>query len=76
MKDMIQELVVIRFADGWRVIGGHGREKLYKFRVDAEDAALRLAAQAERGGGLVQVLIQAADGRLQALARGDARSIH
>lgn len=76
MKDAIQELVVIRFADGWRVIGAHGGDKLYKFRVDAEEAALRRAAQAERGGGQVQVLIEAADGRLQPLARGDSRSFH
>lgn len=76
MKDAIQELVVIRFADGWRVIGLRGCEKLYKFRVDAEEAALRLAAQVERHGGQVQVLIQAADGRLQALIDGRARSTH
>jgi DNA-binding GntR family transcriptional regulator len=76
MKDVIQELVVTRFADGWRVVGAHDCEKLYQFRVDAEEAALRLAAQAELRGDQVQVLIQAADGRLQALARGDSRSFH
>ena len=67
MRDAIQTLVVIRFADGWRVIGADCSEKLHQFRVDAEEAALRLAAEGARLGVQIAVLIQGADGRLRAL---------
>lgn len=60
-------LVVIRFADGWRILAPQGRWGRFAFRVDAEEAAIRLARRARAEGREVTVLVQDRCGRLEGL---------
>lgn len=68
MAAEIFELVVLRSPGGWRVVGPNGSWRKFDYRVDAEEAALRLASQAETSGGSVKVLVQDCGGRLEILA--------
>lgn len=52
------ELAIIRFSDGWRIIGDGASERCYAYRVDAEEAALKLTADAADRGEDVEILIQ------------------
>lgn len=61
------ELAVVHFADGWRILAGAGKWGRFPYRVDAEDAALRLGAQARDDGREVQILVQESYGRLRPL---------
>ncbi len=61
------EIAVVRIGDAWSVIGCLGRWGRHAFRVDAEEAALRLAAQEARAGHAVTVLVQGVDGELRRL---------
>ncbi|MFN3511952.1 MAG: hypothetical protein ACK41C_02835 [Phenylobacterium sp.] len=58
-------LAVLRHRDGWCVFGPNGRWRHFGYRVDAEEAALRLARQADASGGPVQVLVQEPWGELR-----------
>ena len=59
---------VVRFAGGWRVLAqGRRLERLYDYRVDAEEAALRLAATGKRCGELPCILVQETYGELRRL---------
>jgi hypothetical protein len=61
------ELAVARSGEGWRIFGGDGGWGAFQFRVDAEEAALRLATKLRGEGFQVTVLVQDAGGELQAL---------
>lgn len=60
-------LAVIRFPDGWRILAPNGRWGRFRYRVDAEEAALRLARKARAGGREVDVWVQDLCGRLEHL---------
>ena len=60
-------LAVVRFPDGWRILAKHGRWGRFAYRVDAEEAAIRLARKARAEGREVQVCVQDICGRLEAL---------
>lgn len=60
-------LVVVHFPDGWRILGPHGRWGRFAYRVDAEEAAIRLAREARAEGREVGVWVQDMCGRLDAL---------
>jgi len=57
-SETILEFAVLRFRDGWQVVGPAGRGRSFSYRVDAEEAALRLAAQARKTASEVRVLVQ------------------
>ncbi len=60
-------LAVLRHRDGWRVFGPNGGWRRFAYKVDAEEAALRLADQARRTAADVTVLIQDPWGELRPL---------
>ena len=59
------EYAVIRGRGGWQVIGPNGHWRSFPFRVDAEEAALKLASQTS--GGPARVLVQDPAGLLEEL---------
>lgn len=60
-------LVVVRHADGWLILGEKGRLGRYAYRVDAEEAALRLARKARAQGREARIWVQDLSGRLEGL---------
>ena len=60
-------LAVVRFPDGWRILAPNGRWGRFPYRVDAEEAALRLARKARAEGRDVEVWVQDICGRLEGL---------
>jgi len=62
-------LAVLRHGDGWRVYGPNGGWRRFAYKVDAEEAALRLARQAlAQADAQVEVLVQGPSGELRPLA--------
>jgi len=59
---------IIRVQGGWRLIAPQGRWGLHMYKVDAEEAALRLAKQLRGEGVEVEILVQDSFGRLEPLA--------
>jgi hypothetical protein len=68
-------LAVLRHRDGWRVFGPNGGWRTFAYRVDAEEAALRLASQAVGDTGPIHVLVQDPSGELRPLD-GAASGLH
>lgn len=60
-------LAVIRFADGWRILAEQGRWGRFSYRVDAEEAAIRLARKARAQGREAHIWVQDPCGQLQGL---------
>lgn len=60
-------LAIIRFPDGWRILAPHGRWGRFAYRVDAEEAAIRLARKARAEGRSVTLWVQDMCGRLEHL---------
>ena len=67
MAPDVTAIAVIYFADGWRIVAGRHRWGHYRYRVDAEEAALRLAGRAQRHGRVLKVFVQGRHGRLRQL---------
>lgn len=61
-------LAVIRAHEGWTMLSRRGSWGRFAHRVDAEEAALRLAGRIRSQGGSVQVLVQSYGGELQPFA--------
>lgn len=61
-------LAVVRFPDGWRILAPNGRWGRFAYRVDAEEAALRLARKVRSEGREVSVWVQDICGRLEGLS--------
>lgn len=61
------EFAVVRFADGWRVLTHDSQMGKFRYRVDAEEAALRLAAKARDQGKAVTLLVQETNGEMRPL---------
>ncbi len=68
MDETAALFAVVRFAGGWRVLAqGLRLERLYNYRVDAEEAALRLATARSLCGELPCILVQEPHGELRRL---------
>jgi len=66
-----QQITVFYCPDGWwRIHAGGRRWGRFHYRVDAEEAALRLAAKARAGGRTAEVLVQQRYGELLPLKAG------
>lgn len=61
------ELAIVRFADGWRMLTDGSQMGKFQYRVDAEEAALRLAAKAREQGKGVTLLVQETNGEMRPL---------
>ena len=68
MPPDIREIAVMYFPEGWRIVAGRHRWGRYAFRVDAEEAALKLALRARRQGHEVTVLVQERHGEMRRLS--------
>lgn len=62
------EFAVVRTGSHWSVLTNDGQRGAFDYRIDAEEAALRLAARAEARGFQTKVLVQAANGELRPIA--------
>ena len=60
-------MVVVHFPDGWRILARNERWGRFDYRVDAEEAALRLAQKAIAAGETVEIWVQGVGGRLEGL---------
>jgi len=60
-------LTIVHFPDGWRILSDGERWGRFGYRVDAEEAALRLAREAARAGRTVEIWVQDVSGRLEGL---------
>lgn len=58
---------VVRLRDHWTIIAGGKRWGRFPFRVDAEEAALRLAERARAEGQACEVLVQDVGGEMRPL---------
>ena len=58
---------VIRWADVWTIVAKGRRWGRFGYRVDAEEAVLKLAAQGRVEGQSVEVLIQNRFGEMRPL---------
>ncbi len=68
MSDQPTEITVLHFPDGWwRLVTGGARQGRFQYRVDAEEAALGLAARMAKAGHAVRVFVQQPFGELQLL---------
>lgn len=61
---------VVRYRDGWTIIASGRKWGRFAFKVDAEEAALRLAQQAADGGAEVQLMVQGAWGEMTPMKVG------
>jgi hypothetical protein len=62
-----RRIAVVRFRDEYRIVAADGYWGHFRFRIDAEEAALRLSAKARVIGDKVDVLVQGAFGELTPL---------
>ncbi|MBN9319011.1 MAG: hypothetical protein BGN86_07730 [Caulobacterales bacterium 68-7] len=62
---------VVHYPEGWRILTHGQRWGRFAFRVDAEEAALRLAAKAEAAGQRAEVLVQDTSCELSRLDTGN-----
>lgn len=67
MRPDINQIAVLYFSEGWRIVAGDHRWGHYQYRVDAEEAALRLAGRARLRGKALEVLVQEPSGELRRL---------
>ncbi len=67
MKSNRVSLAVVRYPDGWRILARDRRWGRFEYRVDAEEAALRLAEKLTAAGQEVEVVSQDLYGRLETL---------
>lgn len=63
-------IAVLQHLSGWRIVSRERRWGRFQHKVDAEEAALRLAEGFRRGGGEVEVIVQGRFGELEPLADG------
>ncbi|MFZ5720944.1 MAG: hypothetical protein ACOY5Y_15900 [Pseudomonadota bacterium] len=61
------QIAIVRFEDGWQIVAGDGHWGRFGYRVDAEEAALRIAERIRSEGGEVEILAQDVFGHIQPL---------
>ena len=59
-----RRLAVVRFADEYRIVAANGSWGRFQFRVDAEEAAIRVAGRTGEGEEAFEVLVQEPFGEL------------
>jgi hypothetical protein len=64
---MTQDLVVLRVGDAWSVLHSGRRWGRFSFKVDAEEAAIRLASRSRVAGAEVRIYVQSSAGELTQL---------
>jgi len=57
MTDKIT-IAILRWEDGWRIVRGDRKVSAHDYKIDAEEAGLRLAKQAHAAGRDVELLVQ------------------
>ena len=67
MTAELHTMSVIRLGDAWTIVAQGRRWGRFLYRVDAEEAALRLAARGRQDGRSVEVLIQGPWGEMRPL---------
>jgi hypothetical protein len=67
LDQKLKPFSVVRSADQWTVIGLGRKWGRYAFKVDAEEAALRLALRTEADGEPAEVLVQEPWGEIRRL---------
>lgn len=63
----VTEFTIVHFPDGWRILAGGKRWGRFPYRVDAEEAALRLVGKLRAEGGEARVLAQSPTGEIDQL---------
>ncbi|MBX7248741.1 MAG: hypothetical protein K1X35_06750 [Caulobacteraceae bacterium] len=63
----ITEFTIVHFPDGWRILVDGKRWGRFPYRVDAEEAALRLTEKVRAEGGQVRLLAQGLTGEIAQL---------
>ncbi len=63
-SESVSDITIVHFPDGWRLLSGDRRWGRFQYRVDAEEAALRLAAKSKAEGREARVLVQQRHGEL------------
>ena len=71
----ISELMIARAADGWQLVSQGRNWGRFAYRVDAEEAALRLAATARLQGQAVTVLVKDGGDRTRVLDQDNPRPL-
>lgn len=64
------EITIVHFPDGWRILAEGRRWGRFNYRVDAEEAALRLARKLRAQGSDARVTVQSLTGELALLKTG------
>lgn len=67
IEERVVQIAIVRFRDGWQIVAGEGSWGKFDYRVDAEEAALRLAERIRGEGREVQVLAQDVFGHVEPL---------
>lgn len=65
MHETVREFAVVRVEDGWCVLSRERRSRRFDYRIDAEEAALKLCHEAEGRGASVKLLVQDGGGQLR-----------
>jgi len=68
MSSPILRMTVFYAPEGWRIDAGDRCWGRFQYRVDAEEAALRLAAEARAEGRDAEVLVKRLEGALMRLS--------
>lgn len=63
----VTSLGVVRHADGWTIVVSGRRWGRFAYKVDAEEAALRLARRMAQSGEQVEVMVQERWGEMRSL---------
>ena len=67
VADSQTEITIVHFPDGWRMLAEGRRWGRFNYRVDAEEAALRLAQKLRAEGRDARVTVQSLTGELNLL---------
>ena len=59
------ELTIVHFPDGWKILADGQRWGRFPYRVDAEEAAIRLREKIRREGGDARILAQGLTGEIR-----------
>ena len=59
------ELTIVHFPDGWKILTDGQRWGRFPYRVDAEEAAIRLRDKIRSEGGDARILAQGLTGEIR-----------
>ena len=68
---MLEQIAVVHFAKGWRILSGGQWRGLFAYGVDAVDEALKLAVVAMRRGQRTTLIVQDRFGEMVPFPLGD-----